>query len=110
VFETRCPSAEASRWPFLAGAGFDGWNIRGSGADRGSVVAVRCTPPAPSAFSCTVATPAAFVRTVAGTSAPVAESDRSRFGSGTPAPDRTRIVAVPVFPAPSSSGAETSTR
>jgi hypothetical protein len=74
-------------------------------------VAVRCTPPAPVVVTRTVAAPAAFVRTAAGTPvAPIAESDRSRFGSGTPASESTRIVAVADFPAPICPGSETSTR
>ena len=111
VFETRCDAPAASRWPFRAACGFDGRKIRGSVDGRGSVVAVRCTPPAPVAVTCTVATPAAFVLTVEGTALePVAERERSRFGSGTPAAESTRMVAVAVFPAPIATGSATSTR
>jgi hypothetical protein len=51
AFDTRWDSAEAIRWALRAGAGFDGWKIRGSVAGSGSVVAVRRTAPAPFAFS-----------------------------------------------------------
>ena len=100
LLDTRCDSADASRCPFAAAAPLVGRKIRGSVAGS-SADAIRRTAPAPAAFTGTVATPFAFVRAFEGRpAAPVPASESWRSGTDAPAAESTRIVAVPVFPAP----------
>ena len=76
----------------------------------GSVRTSNDAPSADRAVKLTLATPSAPVETREGTPEPLAVSESSTSGTGTPEAERMRIVAVPCSPTRSFAGALISTR